>query len=103
MVTRSGAERGSRKKILKNISVEQISRSVPFCLEYKEPFTNNISIQQSYRSVPCNKEAATNNITVELISRSVPFCLEYKEHFTNSISIQQIIGTIFQATSDDEI
>ena len=53
--------------------------SVPFILEYEEPLTNSISIQQISRSAQCN------NISFEQISQSVPFCLEYKEHLTNSL------------------
>ena len=53
--------------------------SVPFFLEYEEPLTNSISVQQISRSAPCNISFAT-----------VPFISEYEEPLTNSISVQQI-------------
>ena len=46
-----------------NISAEEISQSVPLCLEYKEPLT----LSKISRSVPCKKEAPTHNISVEEI------------------------------------
>jgi hypothetical protein len=54
----------SRSAPCDNIPFEQISSSVPFCIEYKGPCTNSISIQQFSSSVPCNKEAQTNNVSV---------------------------------------
>ena len=114
MVTRSGADRWTRKKILKNrfpdpflsnsisnrflvpfrvikryfplVSIEQISPIFPQCIQQ-----NKCSVEYISRSVPCKKEASTHNISAEEIFRSVPFCFEHKEPLTNSKCIQQNI------------
>ena len=80
-------------------------RSVPFRLGYKEPLTNNISIQQIlvpfrlgyeiWRALNISTERSekfvdTNNVSIQQISCSVPF---NKEAWTNNISIQQIYRT----------
>ena len=55
---RSGAER-RRIKFSRSAPCNISFASVPFFLEYEEPLTNSISLQQISRSAPCNISFAT--------------------------------------------
>jgi hypothetical protein len=100
-----GADREIPERVIKRPFA-----SVPFISEYEEPLSNSLSVQQIFRSAPCNisfasvpffleyEEPLTNSIPVQQISRSapcnisfatVPFISEYEEPLTNSISVQQ--------------
>ena len=62
-----GADREIPERVIKRPFA-----SVPFISEYEEPLSNSLSVQQIFRSAPCNISFA-----------SVPFFLEYEEPLNN--------------------